>query len=290
MHLSRFRALDFKGVLKLHISPPERVRTPSRGPPVQALPHPSGSSPLPRPKPTIFPADPCPGLCRHQNGGRGWGKDLGSQGFPLVPHPRPRTHLGLSLPSRLPPDSRRGCAARTLGPADLQRAGVGEPGPLQPSAGRPPPPHGAPAPPAPRAAARPLLPSATPKPQLTTIFDPKKDRGGRRGGRPRGKCFRRVVALGRPALPPERPTIFCRHTRGRCGAWGLLSLRCFAPGDWTDPPKGSACSPHQPQGAAPGPLPGPPAPPPPTLGATPGQHALRATRSRRQKGASDGRV
>lgn len=89
MHLSRFRALDFKGFLKLHISPPERLRTPSRGPPVQALPHPSGSSPLPHPKPTIFPVDPCPGLCRHQNGGRGWGKDLGSQGFPLVPHPLP---------------------------------------------------------------------------------------------------------------------------------------------------------------------------------------------------------
>lgn len=62
MRLSRFRALDFKGFLKLHISPPERLRTPSRGPPVQALPHPSGSSPLPRPKPTIFPADPSPGL------------------------------------------------------------------------------------------------------------------------------------------------------------------------------------------------------------------------------------
>lgn len=91
--------------------------------------------------------------------------------------------------------------------------------------------------------------------------------------------------MGRPALPRERPTIFCRHTRGRCGAWGLRSLCCFAPGDWTDPPKGSACSPHQPQGAAPGPLPGPPAPPPPTLGATPGQHALRATRSRHPEGS-----
>lgn len=55
-----------------------------------------------------------------------------------------------------------------------------------------------------------------------------------RGGGPRSRCFRRVVALGRlapvPATPGERPTIFCGPTRGCGRAWRLRSPRCFAPG------------------------------------------------------------
>lgn len=125
------------------------------------------------------------------------GKDLGSQSLlptrsPPVPATTvPRTHLGLSLPSPPPPDPRRECAAATLAPADLRRAGVGERGPLLPSAGR------------------------------TTRRRPRADHCFRhqegRGGGPRSRCFRRAVASGRLAPVPPPPRKAHHFPRPRAG-------------------------------------------------------------------------
>lgn len=136
--------------------------------------------------------------------------------FPTgAPTTVPRTHLGLSLLFPLLPDSRRECAATTLGPADLQRARVGSGDHCSRALGvprcltaTPTPARPYPRPPAP----------AAPTPALTTIFDWA---GG--GGGPTGRCSRRGRLFG-PSSPSLgkghhflRPHASPRRGVGGCG-------------------------------------------------------------------------
>lgn len=220
-HLLRFRGLDFKGFLKLHVSHLRGSVRPLGGPQ-------SHFSPFPLvPVPSLIPNPPF-SLPIHAQASAGTKMEDAARGriwglggcSPLVAHPcppPPSLAPTWAYPCRLLrlPILAASAPPRHLDPQTCGGPGWGSGDHCSRALGAP--------------------PAAVPAPALTTIFDTKKDGAGRGGG-PRSRCFRRVVALGRPAPgpstapPPERPTVFCGHTRGRGRAWWLRSLHCFAPG------------------------------------------------------------
>lgn len=179
--------------------------------------------------------------------GQGWGeREVGVSGFPHVPPGPtvPRTDLGLSLQSSPPPNSRRECAAATLRPAHLQRAGVGGSRGCCSRALR----------------AHPTLPS------------PSRTSHGRLGPTPSGPIPRqhhflhqegrgRDAACTRQVFPKchrlaaVQPSAYLlqQPNAGYCGAWGLRSLRRFARGSRTPSraPRAAWAVPHQAQGTLP---------------------------------------
>ena len=219
--------------MQIFLFPPERPPTPSRGPPVRALP--TSCAPTHH-----FPCRSRPRSLQAPKWRTGLQRAFGVLGFsPRSPHRPtvPRTDLGLSLLSPAPPDSCCKCAAATLRLADLQRIGVGAGACCSRALG--PFPAPGPLPPAAPTQCAPLPSSAAPFPAPTPridhhFFHPKKIGGGaglweklamvleagvRKGLLPQGLPARP------PPQPPGRPAAFgCQMLgRGGCGSCSLGS-------------------------------------------------------------------
>lgn len=209
MHLSRFRALDFKGLLKLHFSHLRGSLRPLGG--LQSQPCPLPLTPLPSPlspQTHHFPCDLSP---------EDWGKDSGSRGFPLVPRPLPLHPaptwaypccllllpiLAASAPPRhWDPKTCRG-PGWGAGDAAAKRS-------APPRAARPEPARPRPLPPAP----------AAPTPALTTIFHTKKDGGG--AGDPEAGVSEGSSSGATLPLPGEARRFLQTRTGPRRGSCGL---------------------------------------------------------------------
>lgn len=241
-------------LFKILLSHREGSLRSSGGSRVEAYPFPPcRSSPLPRPKPTIFPAYLCSGLCRHQDGGPagagvgwGWEGNLGSQAFhtfppaPLSPAPTwayPCSLLLLPIlaesapPRHLDLHTCRGPGWEAAGAAAAERSAHT---------------RRYPAPPGPPTAASAPHPAA-PSP-VSTIFYTKKDGGGTR--RALGRCFRSVIAS--PRSSPQ-PTFCSSQTRAIVGRGGCGPCAASPRGSRTPSraPRAAWAVPHQAQGTLP---------------------------------------